>query len=188
MAVTVPFYLLVVLVAVAVSAVTDLWKFKVHNLLTLTLLVGGLVYHAIVGGTLGVTGSALGALFGFIILLLLYLVGGMGAGDIKLMAGVGAWLGVELTFYVFLASSLAAGVYALVVIILYNRTGETWTNLKIAWHRLTALGRFLGLEERVEAEVARPDRRGRVIPFAAMIAFGVLATLMWKIYLQGGAP
>ena len=187
MAGIVPPYLLIVLVAVAVSAITDVWKFKVHNVVSLTLLVGGLVHHAVAGGTVGVTGSALGALFGFAVLLLLYVLGGMGAGDVKLMAGVGAWLGVKLTFYVFLASSLAAGVYALVLIVLYDRTSETWTNLKIAWHRFAALGRLLGLEERVEAEVARPDRRGRIIPFAAMIAFGVLATLVW-VYWQGGTP
>jgi prepilin peptidase CpaA len=174
-----PIPICVVLAAVLVTAVTDLWKFKIHNVLTLPLLASGLLYHAVAEGTPGFAASLLGALFGFGLLIVLYILGGMGAGDVKLMAGVGAWLGLPLTFYVFLASSLAAGVYALVIILAYRRTGETWVNLQIAWHRLAALGRYLGAEDRVETEVARPDRRGRIIPFAAMMALGILGLLAW---------
>jgi prepilin peptidase CpaA len=171
-----------VVLAVIVTAATDVWKFKVHNLLTLPLLASGLIYHSIVPGAGGLTFSLLGALCGFGLLIALYLKGGMGAGDVKLMAGVGAWMGAGLTFYVFIASSLAAGVYALLVIVLYGRTGEIWTHLKIAWYRISAVGRHLGAEDRVETEVTRQDRRGRIIPFAAMIAFGVLATLALQWY------
>jgi prepilin peptidase CpaA len=174
-----PLPICVVFAAVLVTAVTDVWKFKVHNVLTLPLLVSGLLYHAAVGGSLGFAGSVFGALFGFALLILLHLLGGMGAGDVKLMTGVGAWLGLPLTFYVFLASSLAAGAYALVIILAYRRTGEAWVNLQIAWHRLAAIGRYLGAEDRVETEVTRPDRRGRVIPFAAMMALGILGLLAW---------
>jgi prepilin peptidase CpaA len=177
-----PIPISVVLIAVLVTAVTDVWKFKIHNLLTLPLLASGLIYHAVVGGWGGCAASLLGALIGFCPLIVLYILGGMGAGDVKLMAGVGAWLGPLLTFYVFLASSLAAGVYALVIIFMYQRTSETWVNLQIAWHRISAVGRYLGAEERVEAEVARPDRRGRIIPFAAMIALGIL--LAWKYLVE----
>jgi prepilin peptidase CpaA len=174
----------VVVLAVIVTAATDVWKFKVHNLLTVPLLASGLIYHSIVGGAAGFTLSLLGALCGFGLLIALYLKGGMGAGDVKLMAGVGAWMGAGLTFYVFIASSLAAGVYALLVIVLYGRTGEIWIHLKIAWYRISAVGRHLGAEDCVETEVIREDRRGRIIPFAAMIAFGVLATLAWQWYWE----
>jgi prepilin peptidase CpaA len=138
---------LVVLVAALAAAVTDLRAFKIHNLLTLPLLVSGLVYHAAVGGKPGLLDSFLGMLFGFGILFLFYLLGGMGGGDVKLMAGVGAWLGAPLTFVVFVASSLAAGVYALAVV-LFTRSGrETWLNLKIVWFRVAAVGRHLGADD-----------------------------------------
>src|SRR4051812_45954857 len=78
----------VVLCAALIAAVTDVWKFKVHNALTLPLLLSGLVYHAVVGGMDGFSDSLLGALFGFGVLIVFYAMGGMGAGDVKFMAGI----------------------------------------------------------------------------------------------------
>src|SRR5207248_5751947 len=96
---------IVVLAFVAITAVTDVWKFKVYNALTLPLLCSGLIYHGLAGGAAEFTESFLGALFGFGVLLAFYIMGGMGGGDVKLMAAVGAWLGMPQTFYVFIASS-----------------------------------------------------------------------------------
>jgi prepilin peptidase CpaA len=169
----------VVIVASAISAVTDLWRFKVYNLLTIPLLFSGLLYHGVVGGYPELSKSFAGALFGFGILVAPYVMGGMGAGDVKLMSAVGAWLGLSLTYQVFIASSIAAGLYALALIVMSRKLLETWINLQILWHRVTVFGRYLGAEDRVESEVIRTDRRRRVIPFAAMVAVGVIATLVW---------
>jgi prepilin peptidase CpaA len=171
--------IIIVLVFVALTAVTDVWKFKVYNALTLPLLCSGLIYHGLVGGTPEFTGSFLGALFGFGVLLAFYVMGGMGGGDVKLMAAVGAWLGMPQTFYVFIASSLAAGCYALCLMFAHGKTSETWLNFRVLWHRVMAFGRYLGAEDRVEAAVSQADRASRVIPFAAMVALGVVATLAW---------
>jgi hypothetical protein len=56
-----------------------------------------------------------------------------------------------------------------------GRLRETWVNVKIAWLRLVAIGRYLGAEDRVEAEVKRPGRR-RLVPFAAMMVSGPSAS------------
>jgi prepilin peptidase CpaA len=171
---------MIVLTAVLIAAVTDIWKFKVYNLLTLPLLASGLVYHGLHGQ---LASSLLGVLFGFAALIVLYILGGMGAGDVKLMAAVGAWLGMPLTWYVFLASSLAAGLYALGLVVWTGRLGETMVNLQIMWLRFASVGRYLASDDKIECEVRRSDRRGRIIPFAAMIAVGLVATLLW-LWLQ----
>jgi len=167
---------IVVLVAAFVAAATDIWKFKVYNALTLPLLVSGLLYHAF---RAELADSLLGVLFGFAALIVLYIIGGMGAGDVKLMAAVGAWLGMPLTFYVFIASSLAAGVYSIGLVVWTGQVGETAVNLQILWLRLASVGRYLGSDDKVESEVRRSDRRKRIIPFAAMVAIGLVATLIW---------
>ena len=175
----VPF--VVVLLASLITTVTDVWKFKIYNAQTVPLLLSGLAYHSAVGGMPGFRASLLGALFGFSVLLVFYVMGGMGAGDVKLMAAVGAWLGLPLTFYLFIASSLAAGAYSLVLLVLGHSLVETWNNFQILWLRIVVIGRHLGTGQRVEAEIHRSDRRLRVVPFAAMVMIGsvTLLVLYW---------
>jgi prepilin peptidase CpaA len=173
-----------VVAASLVAAVTDVWKFKVYNVLTLPLLASGLLYHGFVNGFPGLMGSALGILFGFGVPFFLYVLGGMGAGDVKLLAAIGAWLGMPLTLVVFLAAALVAGAYSLVLVLTRSSMQETWTNLRVAWHRLSALGRYLGSESQVEAELKGPARY-RVIPFAAMIAIGLLGLVACSLLYAG---
>jgi len=176
----------VVLSASLAAAVTDVWKFKVYNALTLPLLVSGLLYHGLTGGPAGLAWSVTGMLLGFCILLLLYVLGAYGGGDLKLLASFGAWLGPEATLYVFLASSLVAGVYALTLILLYGRMGEVWKRWQVLWYRLVAFGRHLGADDGMEVEQDRIDRK-RFVPFAAMMCLGVIATLCY-LWLRGDKP
>ncbi len=172
----VPF--IVVLIASMITTVTDVWKFKIYNAHTIPFLLSGLAYHSAVGGIVGFRGSLLGALFGFSVLFVFYVMGGMGAGDVKLMAAVGAWLGLPLTFYLFIASSLAAGAYSIVLLVLGQSLVETWNNFQILWLRIVVIGRHLGTDQRVEAEINRSDRRLRVVPFAAMVMIGLVSLIV----------
>ena len=77
--------LLVIFVAVLITAVIDLWKFKIHNAVTFPLLIAGVVYHGITNGSswyCGVGESLLGVLFAIAILGAFYCMGGVGAGDV----------------------------------------------------------------------------------------------------------
>lgn len=173
------------LAATLLAAITDLRSFKIYNVLSIPLLLSGVAYHGIVGGEGALAGSLLGALFGFGVLLPLYIAGGVGAGDVKLLAGVGAWLGLVRIFCVFLASSLAAGAYALLLVLWYQTGTETVGNLKILWYRIKVLGRHIAREDGVETAVRETDRRRRLIPFGAMIALGLIATLVWNLLGSG---
>ncbi|HEX5271180.1 MAG TPA: A24 family peptidase [Gemmataceae bacterium] len=173
----------VVLSAALAAAITDVWKFRVYNALTLPLLLAGLLYHGVREGPTGLALSVIGMLCGFGVLIVFYLLGGYGGGDVKLLAAVGAWLGPETTLYVFVASSLVAGVYALAIVLWYGRLGEIWKRWKVLWFRLSALGRSLGADDGYDVEQDRIDRR-RVVPFAAMMCLGVIATLLY-LWLWG---
>ena len=171
----------IVLAAAMVAAVLDVWKFKVYNALTLPLLLSGLAYHGLTEGWSGLGTSALGVLFGFAVLLVPYAMGGVGAGDVKLMAAVGAWLGMPMTLYVFAASALASGAYAMALVLLSGSVRESWINFQVVLLRIVALGQHLGGDVRLEEEVRRPDRRRRLVPFGAMVAVGFAAILAWCI-------
>ena len=172
---------LIVVTAVAtVAGVIDLRSFRVPNLLTVPLLITGLIYNVAANGLAGLQTSLLGALFGFGVLVFLYILGAMGAGDVKLLAGVGAWLGFWGTFYVFIVAALATGLCSLAMVVWQGGLGRAFTSIYIALYQAAALTRHLGAEERVEAAVKRSDRRRRLIPFAAMVALGVVFVLVYS--------
>src|SRR5262249_51222239 len=182
-----PFPVAMILGAALIAGVTDIWKFKVYNVLTFPLVAGGLVYHGFHGGAPALAGSFLGALVGFALMIVLYAMGGMGAGDVKFVTAIGAWLGLPLTMYVMTAGCIAAGVYALVLLVTAPSLKETLLNIQLLWIRLVCLGRHITSEDRVEAEVKRADRRRRLIPFSAMMGIGLIVTLVW-LRSQSGAP
>jgi prepilin peptidase CpaA len=162
-----------------IGAFTDIRKFRVYNALTVPLLVSGLLYHSLFSGGIGFSDSALGILFGFGVLIIPFLMRLMGAGDVKLLAGVGAWLGLKATVAVFLASCIVAGVYAFVLILVRGRLGESWRTLKLILVRFASLGIHAGDEDLVEMVSAREDRKLRVIPFGAMVPLGIVGALLW---------
>ena len=160
------------LVCIACSA-TDLRWFRVPNALTLSLLASGLAYQGVTMGWSGLGFGLLGALFGFAALLVPYALGGMGAGDVKLLAGVGAWLGPHLTSDVLLAAAILGGAYAL---ILAAATGRLWRTLADTY--VLILGRNCRAELPVREVIAQPGRRRRLVPFAVMITLGLFATVL----------
>ena len=168
----------IVAIVALVAAVIDICVFKVHNRLTLPLVLTGLVFHSIEGGVTGFAFSLAGMLVGFASLIVFYAMGGIGAGDVKLMAGVGAWLGVWLTIDVVLLAGLASGLYALVLILSSGGIRQVMTNLSILAFRVRAMAVHFGVDERVEQVVADVQHRHRrLVPFAAMVLTGVVAVI-----------
>ena len=86
------------------------------NWLTFPFIACGWLHWTLSDGISGLGFSLLGTLVGMMLLLVLRNVGGMGAGDVKLLAGVGAWLGTVVTLYAFAATAIVGGVMAVVMI------------------------------------------------------------------------
>ena len=101
-----------------VAAANDLRFQKIPNLLTYPAMAVALVYHVVMNGLDGLLFSTAGLALGIAILIIPYLMGGMGAGDAKLMGTVGAILGARGVFIAFLFTAIIGGVYALIVVLI----------------------------------------------------------------------
>ena len=168
----------IVAVVAVIAAVIDARQFKVHNRLTIPLAVSGLLFHTLQSGAGGFAYSLFGLMVGFASLIVFYALGGIVAGDVKLMAGVGAWLGAWLTIDVVLIAGLSAGVYSLAVILCSGGLRNVMTNLSILVFRVRTVAIHFGATERVEKVVADVQHRHRrLVPFAAMVLMGVIAVL-----------
>lgn len=104
-----------------VAAWIDGKELRVPNWITFPMVLSGLVYCTVTGGWSGLGFGLVGMCVGLLTLLPLYAVGGMGAGDVKLMAGIGAWLGWEITFYAFCVSTIVGAIMA-VCMALYRKS------------------------------------------------------------------
>lgn len=100
-----------------VAAVIDGRALKVPNWLTFPFVLSGLAYGLIAHGWSGLGAALLGTAVGMALLLPLYAIGGMGAGDVKLFMGVGAWMGSEVTFHAFLVLSIVGAIMAVAMVI-----------------------------------------------------------------------
>jgi len=100
----------------AVAMATDLRHRRIPNWLTVSSALLGLVFHGATQGWQGIGQSLGGFAVGFGILLVLWLIGGGGGGDVKLMGAIGAWLGPKYTFGVFVLSVFFAIICTGVVI------------------------------------------------------------------------
>jgi len=103
-------------VVLVVAAVIDGWKLKVPNWITFPMILTGWAYSFASGGWTGLGWSLLATFFGLALLYGIYMIGGMGAGDVKLLAGIGAWVHAEHTWNIFAATAIVGGIMALCMV------------------------------------------------------------------------
>ena len=99
-----------------VATIEDLAKREIPNWIPVTASIGGLAAAGYMAGWRGIGSSLLGLVLGFAAFLLFYVLGGMGGGDIKLMAGLGAILGSGRILEAALWTAGVGGVMAAVVV------------------------------------------------------------------------
>lgn len=107
------------------ASVNDIRFHKIPNWLTYPSVITAIVYHTAVNGLAGFFFSIEGIGVGFGVLIIPYLMGGIGAGDAKLMGSVGGFLGPESVFIAFLFSAIIGGLYAFAVLALQGYLKET---------------------------------------------------------------
>jgi len=121
-----------VAVAVAlVAAVFDVHTRRIPNLLTFGAAAAAILAAAAVGGLSAAGTSAAGWLLALGIWLPIYALGGMGAGDVKLMAAVGAWIGPGAAIFAALYAGIAGAVMAIGVAIARRCVRQTYANVSL---------------------------------------------------------
>lgn len=168
----------------AAAAATDLKTRKLPNWLTVPGLLAGLVFHASTNGLGGLATSLGGFATGFGILLVLWLIGGGGGGDVKLMGALGAWLGARLTIYVFLLSTVFAVMASIALIVLrvwqegYSRVRHRYMP-RPSERKPVAKGKAASPGEANEQRARR-----RLLPYALPVALGTWLVLLWQVMVQ----
>ena len=112
-----PFLTIVLSSILIVAAIIDIRIQKIPNILTFPAIVVGLTYHSVANGLSGFIFSSEGLAMGIAIFLIPYMMGGMGAGDAKLMGAVGAMIGPKGVMIACLFTAIVGGVYALIVLL-----------------------------------------------------------------------
>ena len=164
--------------ALTVAVVTDLRSQRIYNWLTFPLIVSGLLLHAVVGGLDGLFMSAAGFGLGLAVMLVPFLLGMMGAGDVKLMAGVGAWIGASAVFTAFIFTCLAGGVYALLMLCVHrDKAKAVLQNIQAAFFGFMATRRF---EFAPSADAALPR-----LCYGVAIAVGAVAAVALNVARTG---
>jgi prepilin peptidase CpaA len=110
--------LLAAIVVSAIALMDDLRSRRIPNGLTFSAATFGLVYHSITGGSTMLSQSAGGMIFGLALFMIPYFMGGMGAGDAKLIGALGAMLGPRAIANISLLTALVGGIYAFGIIFL----------------------------------------------------------------------
>ena len=160
-----------VLVFLALAAREDLLRHRIPNVLNAVALLMGLWLATLAEGRVGFVNSAGGALVGCAMLVPFYLLRGMGAGDVKLMAAAGAFLTPSSAFLA-AALTLIAGCTLAVAIIVW-RLAEP----RPIWEASPAGGAPSAGTAAAKISIVRKER----FPYAVAIGCGVVATL----WLQG---
>lgn len=154
-----------------VAAFFDIKSRRIPNLLVGPALLAGLLLHFAVDGGHGLLDASEACLAGGAVFLIFYALGGMGAGDVKLVATVCAIAGLSNVPFVLVLTGLAGGVMAVVLAAKHGRLRQTLVNVVgLTSHHLQH-----GLSEHPELNV-RNDATLR-LPYGVAVAVGCTATL-----------
>ncbi|MBA5685743.1 A24 family peptidase [Rugamonas apoptosis] len=167
---------LILVCMVAQAALTDLSVRRIPNLLVLSGLLMALLLH-LLGGThwAPVTDWLAGTLAGFFLYLPLYLARGMAAGDVKLLAMVGAFTGPQGALIVGLLSCLIGGLMALALLLYGGRWRDGWRNLATLCKPL--LLRLTGVP--LQPVPLPPGASVGGMPYGLAIALGTVGYVLW---------
>ena len=171
-------------VLLLIAAATDVRTRRIPNWITITLLVTGVAQSFVGLGLVTPAQSLLGALVGLAVPLTIHMLGGLGAGDVKLLCGIGAWVGPRNIVLVLAAAALTGLVLVLVQATVQGRLKLLARNTGLLVLSLINLPR-LGLKQVIETgqrcqSVAKP------LPYAVTVLVGAVGLFILSIVRTPG--
>jgi prepilin peptidase CpaA len=136
------------LVVLAMATFTDLRSRRIPNWLVLPFMLAGLVVPAWLLGWHGFGQSMEGFGLGALVFGILSWIAGMGMGDVKLVAAIGAWVGPQQLMLAMVLTAMAGGVIALGVAIIGGFRGDVWKSRKIPYAPAIAIGTLVSFFSR----------------------------------------
>ena len=151
------------------GCVTDLKSRRIPNELVAVILGTGLLFALYSSNVVQALAMSLaGTAIGFAIWIAFYLVGVIGAGDVKFFAAAGSWLGPGATWRAALVAAVVGGVLAIVFLLLEKRLGTVLRRMAMA----ASSGSLVALPERtVDTSTGH-----RPLPYGVALAIGALVT------------
>ena len=181
---------LVICVGMIAAAIIDWWKFKVPNKLTFSLIFSGWLLGLLnnfdlvpAGGQGGIGAAFLGTMLGCGLLIPMYAIGGMGAGDVKMTMGFGSWIGafyglpncLMIIFWAFCIGTVAGGIIALGMIAVRGKYRQNLMNVKEILGDFSAASSVSEIHER--ANKRRP--RWHRLPYGVPLCIGFVGYLVF---------
>jgi prepilin peptidase CpaA len=158
-----------------VGSVFDVKSRRIPNFITFPSILAGLAMHLALGGWRQLLSSLAAGLICGVLFLLFYLAGGMGAGDVKLMAAVGCIAGIPHVPYLLVLTALSGGAMAVLLAVFRGRLQQTISNVSaIAAHHSRR-----GLQAHPDLNLSNSETLR--LPYALAIAGGSLLTLYFQV-------
>ena len=167
--------LLAAIVICWVAAAVDIRSRRIPNWLTYAAMLLGIGHHTLSNGLHGFFFGAGGLFLGLAFLIIFYLSGGMGAGDVKLMGAVGAILGPKGVFVAFVFTAIVGGIYAIILLLVRFRLVGTAVRLNTMFG---SLEHGAGLA----ASSTHGNENVPVLKYGLAIAIGVSLSILWNAY------
>ncbi len=159
---TIGFDLIVLVSLLCVAIWLDVRYRRIPNWLTFSGMIAALLVHSLEKGYSGLLAALLGFVVGILLLFIPFTKGGMGAGDVKLLAMIGAWMGVDFL----LPACLWMGIIGLVLSLYAMWRERIW---KLAFYGLSMKGITTGVK----------------VPYGVAIGFGALIEIGRHVWMAG---
>lgn len=165
---------------VSASGFKDVQERRIPNKITVTAIVMGWVFGLLSSGWEGFIQSFIGTIVGLTIFLIPFVLGGMGAGDVKLLAAIGSLMGWRFAVNSAIYSALIGGIMVLVVLIKNHRLKSTLYSIGFIFltfftrlfmkYRFT--DRLIHVQHKMATKMTGYEKN--YIPYGVAIAFGSL--------------